>query len=191
VTLDQTRRSRRFILLDRDGTLNVERHYLSAPEQLELYPGVGTALRRLRTLDFGLAVVTNQSGVARGYFDMATLARIHDRLRAILAAEGVELDGIFLCPHSPDGPCDCRKPLPGLVRQAAAALDFDPAQAFLIGDKAIDIALAHAVGARGILVRTGWGRKAEAEDAGDPAVIVDDLPAAVDWIETVLAAERR
>ncbi len=191
MTLDQTRRSRRFVLLDRDGTLNVERHYLSAPEQLELYPGVGPALSRLRALDFGLAVVTNQSGIARGYFDMATLTRIHDRMRAMLAAEGVALDGIYSCPHGPDALCDCRKPRPGLVRQAVAALDFDPAQAFVIGDKAIDIALAHAVGARGILVRTGWGRKTEAEDSGGPAVIVDDLPAAVDWIETALAAERR
>lgn len=175
--------SRRFVLLDRDGTINVERDYLSDPDQLALYPGVADALRRLRQLGFGIVVVTNQSGVARGYFDLATVDRVHDRLRQLLAAEGISLDGIYICPHGPDEDCTCRKPLPGMVEQAVAEHGFDPAQAFVVGDKAADVELAHAVGAIGILVRTGWGTKAERDGKCAPEAIVDDLPAAVAFIE--------
>jgi D-glycero-D-manno-heptose 1,7-bisphosphate phosphatase len=174
---------RRFVLLDRDGTLNEERHYLSDPDQLEILAGVPAALRRLAAQGFGLVVVTNQSGVARGYFDIATLGRIHDRLQALLAAEGARLDGIYICPHGPDEDCACRKPLPGMVEQAARDFGFDPAQAFVVGDKAADIDLARAVGAKAILVRTGWGRKTEQEGRCSPDVIVDDLAGAADWIE--------
>jgi D-glycero-D-manno-heptose 1,7-bisphosphate phosphatase len=181
--------SRRFVLLDRDGTLNVERHYLSDPDQLELYPGVGPALRRLRALGFGTVVLTNQSGVARGYFDLAAVERVHDRLHRLLAAEDADVDGIFICPHGPDDGCDCRKPLPGLVRQAAEALGFDPRRSFMVGDKAVDIELAEAVGATGILVRTGWG--SEWEGKCRPAVTVDDLPAAVAWIERSIESGER
>jgi D-glycero-D-manno-heptose 1,7-bisphosphate phosphatase len=174
---------RPFILLDRDGTLNVEKHYLSDPDQLELYPGTGAALRRLRELGYGLAVLTNQSGIGRGYFDLATVQKIHERLAAMLAAEGASVDGFFICPHAPDEVCDCRKPLPGMARQAMAQFGFDPKQAIMIGDKAADIGVGQAIGAATILVRTGWG--AESETARDclPDVIVDDLAGAVAWIE--------
>jgi D-glycero-D-manno-heptose 1,7-bisphosphate phosphatase len=175
--------SRPFILLDRDGTLNVERHYLSDPDQLDLFPGVPAALRRLRDLGYGLVIVTNQSGVGRGYFTLEAVERVHERLRALLAEEGASIDGIYLCPHSPDQECDCRKPLPGMALQAQAEFGFDLKQAIVIGDKKVDIDLGRAIGATTILVRTGWG--ADAEKAGDslPDAIVDDLPAAVQWIE--------
>jgi D-glycero-D-manno-heptose 1,7-bisphosphate phosphatase len=181
--------ARPVVLLDRDGTLNVEQNYLSDPDQLVLIDGVGAALRRLRALGFGLVVVTNQSGVARGYFDLATVSRIHDRLAALLAAEGVALDGIYVCPHGPDDDCSCRKPRPGMVERAAAELGFDPRQAFLVGDSAADIGLGRAVGATPVLVRTGWGRRTEREAACHPAVIVDDLAAAVAWIERTVGSQ--
>lgn len=169
---------RRFVLIDRDGTLNVEKHYLSDPDQLELIPGTGRALRQLREQGFGLAVITNQSGIARGYFDMERLGEIHTRLRELLAAEGVTLDGVYLCPHGPDDDCACRKPLPGMIQQAMAEHGFDPTQAIVIGDKEVDVELGQAVGAATFLVRTGHGRKAEA--AGSKADhVVDDLAAAV------------
>lgn len=168
---------KRFVLIDRDGTLNVEKHYLSDPDQLELYPGVGAALKRLQDAGFGIAVVTNQSGIARGYFDMARLEQIHDRLRALLAAQGVTVDGIYICPHGPDDDCTCRKPLPGMVEQAVAELRFDPAQAYMIGDKEVDVELGHAVGAVSFLVRTGHGAKFVAGTKADH--VVDDLAAAV------------
>jgi D-glycero-D-manno-heptose 1,7-bisphosphate phosphatase len=177
--------SKRFVLIDRDGTINVEKHYLSDPDQLELYPGVGPALKRLRDAGFGLAVITNQSGVARGYFDLARLEQIHGRLRALLAAEGVTVDGIYICPHGPDDDCTCRKPLPGMVEQAVAEHGFDPAQAFMIGDKEVDVELGHAVGAVSFLVRTGHGAKHVAGTKAEH--VVDDLAAAA---EIILASAR-
>lgn len=172
--------TRRFVLIDRDGTINVEKHYLSDPDQLELYPGVGPALRRLQQAGFGLAVITNQSGIARGYFDLARLDAIHDRLKQLLAAEGVTVDGIYICPHGPDDDCACRKPLPGMAEQAMAEHGFDPAKAVMIGDKEVDVELGLAIGAQTFLVRTGHGHK---HVAGTKAHhVVDDLAAAVDVI---------
>lgn len=182
--------SKIFVLLDRDGTLNVEKHYLSDPDQLELYPGVAAALRKLRGLGCGLAVVTNQSGIGRGYFDREAVDRVHDRLRSLLAQEGVTLDAIYLCPHAPDEVCDCRKPLPGMAEQARAEFGFDPTQSFVIGDKAADIELGRAIGAAAILVRTGWGKEEEEKGACQPDAICDDMSAAADWIAARLNERR-
>ncbi len=174
--------SRRYVLLDRDGTINVEKHYLSDPNLLELYPGAGTAMRALRDHGFGLAIVTNQSGIARGKITLAQLDQIHTKLVAMLAEDGVTIDGIYFCPHGPDENCACRKPLPGMIEQAARELDFDPAKAFMIGDKGIDIELGRGVGATTVLVRTGYGAETEREHRADPDFIADDLPAAARWI---------
>ena len=176
---------RRFVLIDRDGTINVEKHYLSDPDQLELYPGVAAAIRRLNRLTLGVAVVTNQSGIARGYFDLARLDEIHTRLYALLEAEGAVIDGLYICPHGPDDDCDCRKPLPGMVNQAVAEHHFDPAQAFMIGDKEVDVDLGRAVGATTFLVRTGHGAKHVEATKADH--VVADLAEAVRMIESCLA----
>jgi D-glycero-D-manno-heptose 1,7-bisphosphate phosphatase len=174
---------KRFILLDRDGTLNVERDYLSDPDKLELIPGVPAALKRLRQLGFGLVVVSNQSGVGRGYFGLDAVARVQERLREVLAAEGASVDAFYVCPHAPGEACDCRKPLTGMVERAVADWGFDPSQGYVIGDKAADVELGRAVGAKSILVRTGWGKDAERDGIATPDAVVDDLPAAVRWIE--------
>lgn len=172
--------TRRFALIDRDGTINVEREYLSNPNGLELIPGAAKGLRLLKELGLGLVVLTNQSGIARGYFSLETLDAIHARLKALLAGEGIALDGLYICPHGPDDDCDCRKPLPGLALQAAKDLGFDPSRAFVIGDKAADVDLGKAVGATSILVRTGHGRKHEAMCR--PDYVADDLLGAAKWI---------
>lgn len=180
--------SRRFVLIDRDGTLNVDKHYLSDPAQLELIPGAAEAVRRLNQAGLGVCVLTNQSGIARGYFDMARLEAIHRRMAELLAAEGAHVDGVYLCPHGPDDDCDCRKPLPGMVERAVAEHGFDPSRAFMIGDKKADVELGRGVGATAILVRTGYGRQAEA--AGTAADhVADDLLAAVRYIEARLTEE--
>lgn len=171
---------RRFVLIDRDGTINVEKHYLSDPDQLELIPGVGAAIRRLNQAEFGVAVITNQSGIARGYFDMARLDAIHARLRDLLTAEGARVDGLYLCPHGPDDDCACRKPLPGMVEQAIAEHGFDPARSVVIGDKEVDVELGLAVGATTFLVRTGHGHKYVIGTKADH--VVDDLAAAVEIV---------
>jgi D-glycero-D-manno-heptose 1,7-bisphosphate phosphatase len=172
--------SRRFVLIDRDGTLIVEKNYLSDPNQLEIIPGAPAALRRLQEAGWGVCMVTNQAGIARGLFDQSQLFRVHARLAEMLAEFDVRLDGVYFCPHGPDDGCDCRKPRPGLIMQAIAEHGFDPQQSFVVGDKDVDVGLGRAVGAKCILVRTGYGRRHEQFVVAD--YVVDDLPAAVDLI---------
>jgi|SRR5579859_2623343 len=170
----------RFALIDRDGTIIQERHYLADPAEVELLPGAAPGLRKLRQLGFGLLIVTNQSGLARGYFDRPRLDRIHARMADLLAVEGVAVDGIYVCPHLPDANCACRKPRPGLVHQAVAEHGFDPAQAIVVGDKPCDVDLGHAINAMSFLVRTGYGKDFELSTAAH--VVVDDLPAVAAYL---------
>ena len=169
--------SRPYALLDRDGTINVERNYLSDPDQLELLPGSVEGMKKLRAAGIGLAVISNQAGIARGYFDLAQLELIHDRLRAMLGDQDLAVDGVYFCPHAPDAQCSCRKPGTGMVLQAAAELGFEPGQSFVVGDKLCDIELGRRVGATTLLVRTGYGRRSEA-DGVNANFTVDDLAAA-------------
>jgi D-glycero-D-manno-heptose 1,7-bisphosphate phosphatase len=173
---------RPLVLLDRDGTINVEVNYLSRPEQVELIPGVAEGLLRLQVAGFPLAVVSNQSGVARGYFTEDDLAAIHRRLEELLGAESIALAGIYYCPHHPEAGCDCRKPSPGLALQAAAALSGDLSRSFVIGDKACDIELGRNVGARTVLVRTGWGSHYDFLKSPAPDAVVNNLNEAALWI---------
>ena len=175
---------KRFVILDRDGTLIVECNYLSSPEQVRLLPGAAEGLRRMRQIGLGLVVVTNQSGIGRGYFDLETLNRIHQRLSYLLSAEGVVLDGIYFCPHTPEQGCACRKPATGLVEQAAGELGFDPRGSICIGDKPCDIELGRRAGAAAcLLVRTGYGEGIASQPGLNPDAVVDDLCGAVDWIK--------
>jgi D-glycero-D-manno-heptose 1,7-bisphosphate phosphatase len=175
--------ARRFVLLDRDGTVNVERHYLAVADGVDLLPNAAAGLRRLRELGFGLVVVTNQSGIGRGYFDQSALDAVHRRLRELLQAEGVVLDGIYCCPHTEQAGCGCRKPRPGLALRAAADLGFDPAESFVIGDRPADIDLGRGLGVPTILVRTGYG--AESEKIVKADFVVGDL------LEAAVAIEGR
>ncbi|MCU0961543.1 MAG: HAD family hydrolase [Pirellulaceae bacterium] len=137
----------RFVLLDRDGTLIVKRPYLCDPRAVELLPRAAEGLRAMRRLGWGLIVATNQSGIGRGFFTWEQAAAVHARLRELLNAEGLFLDDIFLCPHTPEEQCRCRKPAPGMVYDAAAAWGFDPRASIVIGDAACDVRLGRAVGA--------------------------------------------
>jgi histidinol-phosphate phosphatase family protein len=150
----------RSVLLDRDGTLVLERDYLRTPSQLELFPGSALAIQSLRKLGFGVVLVTNQSGLARGFFDENQLQEVHERLREILGDRDVALDAIYHCPHLPEHGCSCRKPEPGLVMRAVHDLGIDPRESFVVGDKACDIDLGRRVGATTVLVETGYGREA-------------------------------
>jgi D-glycero-D-manno-heptose 1,7-bisphosphate phosphatase len=179
------------VLVDRDGTLNIDHGYIGRIDLLNLYPYSVEALRVLQEAGFRLVVVTNQAGVARGMFDEAFVRESHEWFRRRFAAGGVHLDGIYHCPHHPHGTvpeytkaCECRKPRPGMALQAARDLGLDLSRSFVIGDKWLDVGLANNVGARGILVRTGYGATEEASpvDGVTPAAVVDHVHAAATWI---------
>ena len=180
--------TRRFALLDRDGTINVERNHLDHPEQVELIPGAAAAIVRLREeLGLGVVVVTNQAQVGRGLLSLERLDTVHERLLGLLRDEGARLDGLFVCPHAPEDGCACRKPAPGLALEAAARFGFDPARSYVVGDHPGDMGLGRAVGATTILVLTGHGR--QERPAAEPLAdhVAADLPAATDIIAALVA----
>lgn len=181
-------KQRRFVVLDRDGTIIEEREYLSRPDQVTLIPGAGDALRALRQMGLGLVVITNQSGISRGFFDRSQLERIHHRLEQLLEREGVQLDGVYFCPHVPDDDCDCRKPRLGLIEKAAKELGFNPQNSIVIGDKFCDIEMGRMAGALTFLVRTGYG--GQFANAAVADFVVDDLLAASRSIGRLLGTER-
>ena len=174
--------ARRFVLLDRDGTILVPHEYLSDPGLVELIPGAGIALRRLRDAGWGLIVVTNQSAVGRGILDRPTLERIHDRMTGLLAREGAFLDGIYYCPHTPTDGCSCRKPGPGLALRAASEHLFLPRECVVVGDNVCDIRFGEVIGATTCLVRTGYGAAVAETSDIRPDYIAEDILAASEFI---------
>jgi D-glycero-D-manno-heptose 1,7-bisphosphate phosphatase len=179
---------RRCVLLDRDGTIIVDRGYLSDPEGLELIEGAGPALARLRARGLALLVISNQSGIGRGFLDESDLERIHARLAELLAPYGATLDGIYWCPHVPGDLCSCRKPETDLVDRAVAEHGFDPRESFVVGDKACDVELGRRIGATTILVRTGYGEEAAEDASVQPDYVVSALPDAADLIASLVDA---
>ena len=173
--------------LDRDGTIIAERDYLADPAGVELLPGAIAGLRALRDAGYALVLVSNQSGIARGLYGIAEYQAVQARLEDLLRQDDVAADASYFCPHHPDftGPCDCRKPAPGLYHRAAADLDLDLARSLFIGDKLSDVLPAATFGGTALLVRTGYGRGEEARAAAAvPGLLVaDDLGAiaAPDW----------
>lgn len=178
---------RQFVALDRDGTIIVERDYLSDPRQIEFLPGAVSGLRLLLEMGLGLVVLTNQSAVGRGFFDEAQLDLIHRRLRELLNAEGVQLEGIYFCPHTLEDGCACRKPNPGLIERAASELDFDLQASFVIGDKPADIEMGRRVKATTFLVRTGYGAEFVDDLTVNPDYVADDLWAAAQIIHRLVS----
>ena len=176
----------RAVLLDRDGTIAVEKHYVSDPNELELIPGAGDAIRRLGEHGLLVAVVTNQSAIGRGYFDAMRLEQIHARLLELLAAEGAVVHGVYVCPHAPNEGCDCRKPNTGLLRKAASELSFDLSNAFMVGDKAADIEAGRRSGATTILVKTGYGEATILQDNVRPDFVVSDISKAASLIQRLV-----
>lgn len=185
------RPSRPFVFLDRDGTIIVQKQYLSDPKEVELIDGAAAALKQLRAAGFGLAVVTNQSGIGRGLFDQARLDAIHDRMRALLAREGAAVDAIYACPHAPEQACACRKPAAGMIEQAAREHAVDLSRSWMVGDKDADVDLARTAGLQSILVRTGYGRELETSLTGRADLVTDDLREAAERIIAVTGVDHR
>ena len=181
------------VFLDRDGTINEQMGYINHLSRFVLLPGAAAGIRRLNELGIPVLVVTNQSGLARGYFPPELLTAVHAKMVAELAREGARLDGIYVCPHHPEAKreeyrraCDCRKPKTGLFTQAAAEHGLDLAASFVVGDRWSDLQAAAACGATAILVLTGYGR-GDLEYIGptqtvQPRYVAEDLAAAAAWI---------
>jgi len=168
--------STRYLLLDRDGTLIVEVNNLHEPEKVQIIPGAIEALLQFAKQGWRFVVVTNQSGVARGIFTLEQMHSVNHRVDQILRSEGIQIDGFYACTHAPEiSACNCRKPKPGLVEQAVADHKFDPRNAVMVGDKALDIGLGKAVGARTVLVRTGHGLSAEKSQSISADYVFDSL----------------
>ena len=193
--LDSSVNSSRALFVDRDGTIMVDKNFISAPDEIEFEPGSMQALRLAKAMGFKLVVLSNQSGVARGFFGLDTVERVNERFLLILSAEGVQVDALYFCPHFANGTvdefaieCDCRKPAPAMAEKAACRLGIDLRKSYVIGDKIDDVNLGRVIGARSFLVRTGHGREQEQlfkAHGIDREAICDDLQSAVERIKAI------
>ena len=184
--------------LDRDGTLNVDVGYPDSLEKIVLIPGAVEAVRLLNRAGYAVVVVSNQSGVARGYFDEARVQAINRGVAEMFAQAGARIDGFYYCPHLPEAAvaryrraCDCRKPAPGMLQKAVREMHLDLTRSLIIGDKYSDIAAGKALGLQAVLVRTGEGARQHARYGADDAIpqpdyIADDVLAAVRWLLKVV-----
>ncbi len=177
----------RAVFMDRDGTINEEVGYLSRMDQLKIFPRAPEAIRLVNASGMKVVVTSNQSGIARGYITEEFVRGVHDRINELLQAEGARIDGFYFCPHHPvygsgiyKQDCECRKPKPGLLLQAAVEMNIDLARSYIIGDMLKDIEAGKKAGVRGILVKTGYGENIVRTDM--PAYIAEDILEAVNWL---------
>ena len=169
------------VFIDRDGTMAKDVPYCSRPEDFELLPESAEGIRLLNEQGFKVVVVTNQSGIARGYFTEETLATIHNEMRHKLARYGANVDAIYYCPHHPDDNCECRKPKPGMLLQAAADLNIDLGLSYVIGDNDMDMEVGRNVGCKAILIAEK-GKEAASQQVSHPDYVAPSVSAAARWI---------
>jgi len=175
----------RAVFMDRDGTVSEEIGYMYHAGLYKPFPWAGRAIRRINESGMKAVLVTNQSGVERGYFPESTIHEVHEILKAELQKHNATLDAIYVCPHHPDTGCECRKRRPGMLLRAEKELNIDLKNSFVIGDKYLDVELAHAAGARGVLVLTGYGREQlekHKDSPMQPHFVAENLEHAVDAI---------
>lgn len=177
-----TGKKRRAVYFDRDGTINTDVGYLSSPDELEIIGGAEQSIKKLNEAGVLVIVISNQSGVGRGYFTEDAVEAVNERLKSLLEAEGARLDGVYYCAHRPDEECGCRKPETGLADRAAREHGIDNSSSYVVGDKASDMGLADKIGARGVLVLTGNGAKELGKLSRRPDFVAKDITGAVEWI---------
>ncbi len=173
---------KRAVFLDRDGTICEEINYLSRAEDLRLFSYAATAIKLLNENNFSVILITNQSGIARKFFDENDLREIHKKLESELAKSGAKLDAIYYCPHHSADNCDCRKPKTGLIKQALKDFEIDLKKSWMIGDKAIDVQTGFKAGTKTALVLTGYGQKEVERLENEPDLIAKDLLEATKFI---------
>jgi len=200
--METMRKKQAAVFLDRDGTINEQMGYINHISRFVLLAGAAEAIAKLNRLDIPVVVVSNQSGLGRGYFPEELLEQVHAKMHRLLAEKGAHIDGLYWCPHHPDAKvarfqkknCGCRKPDIGLLKQAATELNLDLEQSFMVGDRWSDLKCGNKAGTQSILVLTGYGR-GDLEYIGpgqqvQPDFVADDLPAAVDWIVPQIISKR-
>lgn len=172
----------KLVILDRDGVINEDSDdYVKSTDEFIMLPGSAEAIARLNHAGYRVAVATNQSGIARGFFDLETLGQMHAKLQKEVANAGGHIDLIVYCPHGPEDQCDCRKPLPGMLQEIGSRLCASLASVPVVGDSLRDLQAAQEVGAQPILVRTGKGKRTLAKGEGlDGIPVYDSLTDAVD-----------
>ena len=184
--MPESQAKRRADFLDRDGTIAEEMGYVNHVSRFTIFPFAAAAIRRLNEAGLPVIVVTNQSGVARGFFPESLIEAIHEKMTAELSASGAHVEAIYYCPHIRDDNCDCRKPLPGMLERAAREHALDLASSVLVSDRYDDISMAQSVGCKGILVLSGYGRGEYEWHRHDwprqPDHVVENLTAAVDLV---------
>lgn len=176
---------KRAVFLDRDGTIIVEKNYLSDPEQVVVFPGAAQALHRLQDRGYNLFIVTNQSGIGRGYYTLADMSAVNERLLEILDRDHVHIQKIYFAPEAPEQPSRGRKPSPQFLFDARDEFGVDLSRSYIVGDKLIDLECGWNAGVKApLLVRTGYGAETEMKlrATGKNEVVCDDLTAAVNWI---------
>ena len=172
------------VFVDRDGTINVNVEYLDNPEGFQMYPGVAEGIKQLKEKGFLIILVTNQSGVARGFFTLETLKKIHERMINEFKEKGTNIDEIYICPHHPDENCDCRKPNTALFEKAIADFDIDTSKSFVIGDRMMDVEAGHKMGLKTVIVpeRIKMVDKEMKESKVTPDFYCKDFLTGVKWI---------
>jgi histidinol-phosphate phosphatase family protein len=173
---------RKAIFLDRDGTINEDTGYIGSPDKLSLIYGSMDAVKKINEAGIMVVVISNQSGVGRGYFTIEAVEAVNNKLSEMLGNGGAKIDAFYYCPHHPDEECGCRKPKTGLVERAAKELDIDLPSSYVVGDKVSDIEMAYKSGAKAVLVLTGYGAEHKGLLKRSPDFVAKNLSEAVDWI---------
>jgi histidinol-phosphate phosphatase family protein len=172
----------RAVFLDRDGTIMEDSNYVGRVDRVVLIPSAMQALRRLHEAGFKLFIVTNQSGVGRGFFSREAVEEIHAHLDEQFATQGVSFDHYYVCPHHPEDNCDCRKPKPKFLREAAAEYGLDLERCFMVGDRPSDIQCGINAGTKTVLVLTGAGQETLSKGEVKPSFVAHDIAEAAEWI---------
>jgi histidinol-phosphate phosphatase family protein len=172
------------VFIDRDGTINVNVDYIDNPDDFQLYPTVAEGIKLLKDNGFKIIVITNQSGIARGFFTEETLKKIHERMKKELSEKHASIDGLYYCPHHPDENCDCRKPNTALFEKAIQEHTIDVSRSFVIGDRMIDVEAGHKIGCKTVLVpeRKKMVEQERKESKFEPDYICNDFYSGVLWI---------
>lgn len=184
---------RKAVFLDRDGTINVEKDYLHRIEDFEFIPGAPEAIKKLKDAGFLVIVVTNQSGVGRGYYTLQDVERLHEHIQKKLSEAGTSIDAFYVCPHHPTKgvgeykkDCDCRKGSPGMLLKAAREFDIDLSRSYMVGDKEADVEAGENAGCRSIMVLTGYGGEAAEHVTTNSVLLHEDVRQAAEHIVEAL-----